>query len=66
MIKKHINAYRINTWFNTKDRKVEFGVDAKVNGKWYHVIDGDKPCIYPTEKEASAKIKELAIKEKVL
>lgn len=50
---------KVIRWYNFKTDTFQYGVDIKVNGKWAHLCEDNKACIYDTKKEAAAKIKEI-------
>lgn len=49
--------YRSVTWFNRKKREVVYGIDAKINGKWYHVVEGRNKLFYFDRKDAIKKVR---------
>jgi len=48
------DKYKIIKWYNQETREVFFGIDVRMGGEWYHVIDGNPaaPVFFSTEKEA--------------
>jgi hypothetical protein len=56
--------YRPLPWINLKTGKEMFGIQISVTkGKWQHLAENGKPCVYPTAKERDAKLKELRSKK---
>jgi len=52
--------FRLHIWLNTETRKEEYGIQAKVDGKWIHCSEDGKPLIYPDRSDARAKMMELS------
>lgn len=55
--------YRSKRWFNIKKRKIVFGLEAKIDGKWHPVCEDNKPLIYGDRAEAIKKVKDLNKKQ---
>jgi hypothetical protein len=60
-----ISGFRTCKWYDATNRKILFGVQAKVKNAWCNYLDGDE-LFYNTERDAMKKIKELCKKEGVL
>lgn len=52
--------YRKYDWLNFTTKQLEYGIQAQpaVGDKWHNCAEGKVPCIYKTEAERDAKIKQ--------
>lgn len=57
--KNEITGLRTCKWFDRKTHEILYGIDAKVNNKWYHLKDGDDWLMFDTEPEAMGKIRQI-------
>lgn len=59
-----IQKFERTNWYDRKKDVMLYGIKAwdSANKRWMNVCEGIEPCIYPTEKERDAKLKELRAK----
>lgn len=52
---------RKHEWLNTRDLKVMYGIQGRIEprGRWVNLCEADRPCIYETEPERDAKMREI-------
>lgn len=46
---------RANDWLDTNTLETKYGIDVLHDGKWKHLAEDGKPCIYSTPAERDAK-----------
>lgn len=46
---------RPNDWLDTNTLETKYGIDVLHDGKWKHLAEDGKPCIYSTPAERDAK-----------
>ncbi len=51
--------FKKNNWFDSKELKVFYGIDAKVDNEWHHAAEDGKPLLFDTSEERDEKLKEL-------
>jgi hypothetical protein len=56
---KEITGFKIISWFKKASMSVVFGIDAKVDGAWYHLSEDGKPLFFDNRKDALARKREL-------
>lgn len=45
---------RKHDWFDTVEHKPKYGFQLLVKGRWKHVAEDGKPCLFDTEEERDA------------
>ena len=50
--------YRSITWINVRKKAIFYGIDALINGEWFHVKEGRKKLFFDDRKDAIKKVKE--------
>lgn len=64
-MKKKIEKYKVNPWYNTKTREFQYGIDVVMqDGETYHCSDSKNPIFYSTRPEASKEVRRLNAKLK--
>jgi hypothetical protein len=53
--------FKANNWLDTKDHKVLYGIDVKINGTWHHASADNQPLFFDTPEARDTKLKELRL-----
>ena len=54
-----------SNWINTHTLKPKYGIKVLVNGKWMHLMNDGKPCIFERKEERDELRKVVAKMEKI-
>lgn len=54
------SKYKVINWFDSKERKIFYGIDIKVNDEWCHLLkEANTPAFFDTKEEAKIYKKQL-------
>lgn len=51
--------YRKHEWIDAETAAVWYGIQARFNGRWLHVMEDGAALVYPSEEQCDDKLREL-------